>query len=323
MDTKITDEQFPLKVAEPTAEWHLPDERELITSGPKDGLWFRVLAAVFILTGFAFFLVSRSTVGSEITYTVSVSEAIFLIAISQALLVFFYRRQSNHVDVGSGFRRLKTKVPPTADLPVAIDIVREGCLTGRDSGYIWLEDGTWYFKGLQTAFRFNQHDVVPVEAWPRSIKPDPGADKPPRTIPMKSKSGDLTLRINVIDPYEDYAKRKRAKAFYRKMYDWLTERPRGAIESLLPPRAVHPSLKRRGFWQYEGLVAAVFMVTVDSAVIAGLPKGGFSTNLGNFGVLAALGMTVLVAMSIRLAWLEMRDSSVRARLLSKELLGDD
>jgi hypothetical protein len=140
---------------------------------------------------------------------------------------------------------------------------------------------------------------------------------------MKSKSGHLCIRISVIDPYEDYAKRKRAKQFYRDMFDWLTERPRGAIESLLPPRSVHPSLRKRGFWRYEGLVSAVGMVAVDSAVLAGLPREGLATNLGNFGILAGLVVTALIFMSVRLAWLEMRDVSVRSRLLARELLGED
>ena len=288
METKTTEEPFPLKVAEPTADWHLPNERELIQSGPKDGLHYRVIAWVFILTGFAFFVVSRRTVSSEFTFAVVLSEAVVLLAVSQALLAYLYRRQSNFIDVGSGFRRLRSKVPDHADLPVNVEIIREGCLTGRDSGYIWLDEGTWYFKGLQTAFRFNQQDVVPIEAWPKSIAPDPTRDKPPETIPMKSKLGPLTIRVRVIDPHEDFAKRKRARKFYRELYDWLAERPRGAIESLLPPRAVHPSLKRRGLWKYEGLVAAVGMVAIDTGVMSGLPRDGGATSAGNFGMLSAI-----------------------------------
>lgn len=316
-------EGFPMKVAEPTAEWHLPEERELIQPSPQDGLWLRVISWAFLATGFAFFLVSRATVRTEAAYTVAVGEAVTLIAIGQVILVYLYRRLSNHVEVGSGFRRLRTKVPEEADLPISIEIVRVGTLIGRDAGYMWLADGTWYFKGLQTAFRFNQQDVVPIEAWSRSIAPDPAADKPPTVIPMKSKSGDLVLRVKVIDPYEDFAKRKRAKAFYRDMYDWLTERPRGAIESLLPPKHVHPSLRRRGAWRYEGIVGAFVMVVVDSAVLVSLPHEGVRTNLGNFGLFVALGVSVLTFFSVRLAWTEFRDMTVRQRLAAEELLGAD
>ncbi len=308
-----------MKVAEPTAQWHLPEERELLTDAHREGLWQRILAWAFLVTGFAFFLVSRATVRTEVAYTVAVGEAIVLMAIGQALLVFMYRRLSNHVDAGTGFRRLRSKVPARADLPIAVEIVREGCMIGRDAGYMWQEDGTWYFKGLQTAFRFNQQDVVPIEAWGRKIAPDPAADKPPKTLPMKSKAGRLVLNIKVIDPHEDFAKRKRTKAFYRELFDWLNERPRGTIESLLPPRTVHPALRRRGFWRYEGLGAAFLLVSINTAIMASLPRESVQTNLGSFSMVAAIGVTALLFVSVRLAWLEFRDITVRERLAASEL----
>jgi hypothetical protein len=311
-------EDFPLKVAEPTAEWHLPD-REQITASPKENLWQRLLAWVFLATGFAFYLFSRTTIDTEIAFTVATSQGVFLMSVSQGLLFYLYRKQSNHVEVGTGFRRLQSKVPPQADLPVRVEIVRSGTMTGRDKGYIWLEEGTWYFKGLQTAFRFNQQDVVPIEAWPRSIAPDPANEKPPHVLPMKSVSGPFVLKIDVINPYEDYAKRKKVKGFYREMYDWLTERPRGQIESLLPPTAVHPSLLNRGLSRFEGLAAAAFMVALDSAVLGSLPREGTTTNLGNFGILVAVFVTCMLSLSVRFAWLEFHDLIVRARLSRQPL----
>ena len=315
MDTKLTDD-FPLKVADPTAEWHVP-EREQVAPRPTDNIWHRALAWLFLLTGFAFFTFVRRNVAPDVSYTVATSEALILIGISQLILVYVYRRIANHIDVGSGFRRLYTKVPPQADLPVQIEVVRDGSMTGKDRGYVWLSEGTWYFKGLQTAFRLNQQDVVPVEAWPRSIRPDPPRDKPPRVIPLKSKEGHVLLKVDVVDPYEDYAKRKKVKGFYRELYDWLCERPRGAIESLLPPIEVHPSLDRRDLARYEGLVAASVIAALDLAVLAGLPREGAATDRGNFGLLAAIFVTVLLFVALRFGYHEVRDLSVRSRLVRK------
>ena len=322
VDTRITADEFPLKVAEPTAEWAMPPDRERV-SNAKESVWQRVVAWVFLASAVFFFVFARGTVRTEVTYVVSTSQALVLAALSQAVLIYLYRRLSSHIEKGSGFRRLQSKVPEKADLPVRVEIVREGCLTGCDEGFIWQEHGTWYFKGLQTAFRFNQQDVVPIEAWPRSIRPDPAQDKPPSVFPMKSKVGHLVLKIKVIDPYEDFAKRKRAKEFYREMLDWLCDRPRGEIESLLPPTTVHPSLRRRDAARFEGLAGAVLMVMVDTAILAGLPHDGLRTNLGTFGLLAAIAVTGLLFASVRLAWLELRDLTVRQRLADRELLGAD
>jgi hypothetical protein len=310
VDTKLSDD-FPLKVAVPTADWHVPD-REQIRRGPADNLWQRSLAWIFLLTGFAFFLFVRAKVRGEVSITVAMTESLFLLGVSQALLIYLYRKATNHIEPGSGFRRLYTKVPPHADLPVQVEIVRAGSMTGRDRGYVWFEEGTWYFKGLQTAFRLNQQDVVPIEAWSRAIRPDPPRDKPPRLIPLKG--GHAFLRVDVLDPYEDYAKRKRVKGFYRELYDWLNERPRGALESLLPPTKVHPDLHRTDLARYEALVAAIVMVGLDTAVLAGLPRGGTSTNLGNYGLVAGLFVSVLLFLALRFAYHEFRDLTVRARL---------
>ena len=322
MDIKFS-EEFQFKVAEPTAEWVLPPERERLRPKSLENVWQRGLAWLFVLTGFAFFLVVRRTITEEVPFTVATTQALVLIGLAQLVLFYLYRRQSSHIEAGTGFRRLRSKVPDSADLPITVEVFREGSITGMDAGFMWQQDGTWYFKGIQTAFRFNQQDVVPIEAWPNRIKPDPSRDKPPCVIPMKSKSGHLVIKIKVIDPYEDFAKRKRAKQFYREIYDWLVERPRGAIESLLPPFAVHPALCRTDRWRYEGTVAAIVMVAIDSAVLAGLPHDGFRTNVGSFSLFAAMGVTALLFGSVRLAWLEVRDHSVRARLAAKELLGSD
>lgn len=312
MSTKLKGDEFPLKVAEPTAEWRLPtDEAERIRRSPHENLWQRGLAWLFLVSGFVAFILSTRNITSEIGLAVSLAQAFVLMGISQAVLIYLYRRLSQYVDVGSGFRRLQTKVPEGVDLRVRVDIVRDGCLTGRDEGFMWLDDATWYFTGLQTSFRFNQGDVVPVEAWPRSIKPDPSHDTPPTLLPMKSVHGRLELRVHVINPHVDFAKRKRVRVFYRELYDWLVERPRGGIESLLPPLSLHPSLRRTDLARFEGLAAGLAMVLFSSGVLFGLERGG------RVQAIAALLAFVMLVAAIRLAWLEYHDQSVRARLAGK------
>ena len=318
LGTETKHEDLPTVVAEPTAEWTLPPESERVAPITNESVLQRLLAWLFLISGFGFFLVVRGTVVKEVTYVVSTGEAIVLIAISQGVLYYLYRRMANLIMIERGFARLKSKVPEGADLPVRVEIYREGSLTGMDQGYVWLTEGTWYFKGMQTAFRFNQQDVVPIEAWSRWITPDPGSDKPPTCIPMKSLSGRLEIRLHVIDRHEDYAKRKKANAFFREMYDWLKERPRGAIESVLPPLRIHPDLERSGLTKYEGLCAAMAMLIVDTAVMAGLPKGEVDAGLGSYGATMAVLVGGLMMGAVWLAWLETRDIMVRSRLKAVE-----
>ena len=322
MDTKLKDDEFSLKVTDPTSEWHLPeDQSEFIRHSPFANVWLRAVSWVFLCAGlFAFTFVAKF-VSADVSRFVAIGEALVLLVISESVLIFLYRKISTHVDVGTGYRRLRSKVPEDKQLPIRVDIYRYGSLTGRDEGFMWLQDGTWYFKGLQTTFRFNQQDVIPIEAWPRRIRPDPSRDKPPKTLPMKSKSGPLELVVQVIDPYEDFAKRKKAKQFYRELYNWLTERPHGIIESLLPPLTVHPSLRRSGLVMYEGVLAGLVLVGLNAAVLFRLPRQyPLSSNIGSFELLVAIVVGVLLFGAFRLAWLEYRDLAVRTRLLDQKLL---
>ena len=312
MDTKLRGDEFLLKVAEPTADWHVPaDEAEQIRRSPRENLWQRGLGWLFLVSGFVAFLLTTRNITSEVGYAVSLGQAFVMMGISQAVLIYLYRLLSQHVDVGSGFRRLETKVPEGVSLQVRVDVVRDGCLTGRDEGFMWLKEGTWFFKGLQTAFRFNQGDVVPVEAWPRRIRPNPSHNKPPTVLPMKSVHGRLELRVLVINPHVDFAKRKLVRDFYRELYDWLVERPRGTIESLLPPLGLHPGLRRTDMARYQGFVAGLAMVLINSGVLFGLPGRGMVWAVSSIVAMALLAAGIFLALS------EYRDLSVRARL-SKE-----
>ena len=305
-----------MEVAEPVADWNLPDdEAQYVRYSPWSNAWIRGVAWFFLITGFLAFGFLSRMIENDVSHFVAVTEALALVVISQTVLIYLYRKMSGFVDIGSGYRRLRSKVPEEATLPVRISIRRHGVLTGCDEGYMWQADGTWYFKGLQTAFRINQQDVVPIEAWPKRIKPDPEHDKPPKTLPLKSKHGKLELKVEVINSHEDFTKRKQARAFYREMFDWLTERPRGSIESLMPPLTVHPSLVRTGKSRIEGVIAGLVMVGINGAVLMRLPREDVpSTDAGSFNIIIALILIALLVSGFRLSWLEQRDQTVRRSL---------
>ena len=123
----------------------------------------------------------------------------------------------------------------------------------------------------------------------------------------------------MINPHEDFAKRKRTKVFYRELYDWLYERPRGSIESLLPPLSVHPVLDRHGPMRYEGVVAGLVMVGLDSAVLTRLPHGlAPGSEAGSFSLAVGLVIGVMAFAGFRLAWLELRDLGVRSKLQERD-----
>lgn len=308
-----------IKVAEPTAEWHVPPESGRIATPAREEIWLRGLSWFFMIVGLLFFATSRSLSGNQTILVVTIFQAIIIVGFSQLVLVYLYRRKSNFIDIGSGFSRLVSKVPDHADLLVNVEIYREGVLTGKDCGYIWLDNGTWFFKGISTAIRLNQQDVVPIEAWPRRIRPDPSNDRPASRFPLKSMSGRLEIRIKVVDPYEDFAKRKRAKQYYREMYDWLVERPRDGIESLLPPLAVHPCLSQPASRFHSGVIAGLIMVGVDTAILAGLPRESMTSDLGSFSAFAALIVAGLTFSGLWLATNELHDSTVRANLQKKSV----
>ncbi len=306
-----------IKVAEPTAQWHIAPEAGRASTPSREERWLRILSWFFMVVGVLFFATSRSVTASQAMLVVTIFEAIIMVGFSQLVLVFLYRRKSNFIEIGSGFRRLSAKVPEHANLLVDVEVIREGVLTGKDTGYIWLDSGTWFFKGISTAFRLNQQDVVPIEAWPKRFKPDPANDKAPQRFPLNSLSGRLELRIKVVDPYEDFAKRKRAKEFYREMFDWLIERPWEGIESLLPPLAVHPGLTLPKSKFHGGVVAGLVMVGLDTAVLAGLPRAPIASDLGSLSALAAFIVAGLIFSGLWLATSELRDATVRASLQKK------
>lgn len=291
----------PGVVVKPTAEWRItgaPEER--LKSSPLETAWQRIVAWFLLICGITYaFLVARRP-GPPEAYFVDNLRTLALIALAQASLFYLYRRESNWIDIGLGLKRLKTKVPTESACSVSVSIRQLGAVTGRDEGYMWIQGGTLYFKGLQSVFRLNSEDVPPLESWPRRAHPDPASLRPPHGMPVVGGRHDMSLDIRFIDPYEDYGSRRRSSEFIDSLMAWLREKPQGELESLLPPDAVHPMLQQPGTAQYEGIVAGSVLTGINLALLSTARRDIDGRTI------AALGEAFLVAATLVLAYLAVR-----------------
>ncbi len=286
----------------PSASWRVQDEVVAeVAAGLTDTLWQRGFAWMFLACGVGYyFLVARHYADADANMVAHV-KALLLIVVSQIVLWALYRRLLNRVEIGPGLRRLQTKVPSERACPVGVEIRQDGIVTGYDEGYMWIEDGTLFFKGLQTVFRINREDVPPVGLWPRADRPKPGG-KRPDTIPIPVADRNVKLKVKLIDPFEDYNARRRALRFESELLEWLTERPQGWLESLLPPLEVHPSLRAALRWRHEGFVGALVMAAVNLGLILGTPWRLDLLRLSSLGAAVAIAAGfVLLGCALRLA----------------------
>ncbi|MBS1710058.1 MAG: hypothetical protein JSS65_15210, partial [Armatimonadetes bacterium] len=188
---------------------------------------------------------------------------------------------------------------------------REGVVTGADEGYIWLHDGTLFFKGLQSVWRLNRDDMPPVPMWPRRRRPRLQDGKPPTWLPMPHAGPDGDMLLTPIDPYEDNAARRRFATFFASLDDWLRSTPQGHIESLLPPSDLHPSLEGpRGL---EAIAAPYLLSVLNQCMILATR---LNIHQGQFGSVAdGLVATVYFTLFATTSWFALRSrETARVRL---------
>lgn len=302
-------------VAKPTATWRIPSNAlERIEESSLETAWLRFFAWAFLIFGVLwYFVFAHNFQNPETSFTQHLE--VFLIMVSaQAALGFLYYRLSNRIDIGTGLKRLSTKVPETAACPVMLEIAQDGVVTGYDEGFLWLSDGTLFFKGLQTVFRVNAEDVPPVQEWPRKRRPNIDEGRPPRWIPIESETG-LVLRYKYIDPFEDHSARRRTGALDKAVALWLKERPHGSLETRLPPLHLHPSLRQLGPLRLEGLVAGIFMTVIDLVLLFSVRFSfGPDEALSVSNFLSAAAVALLLFLSVRLTVSQARDLAVRKRI---------
>lgn len=305
----------------PVASWRIARDDELIFQLPTQTLWQRALAATAVGVGFLFILFVARNEADPLGYFMANVKALALVGVAEGLLFFLYRRLSSYIDVGSGVRAQKNQLPGETAVPVRVSMYQADSLTGTDEGFMWFEGGTLFFKGLQTVFRLNSGDVPPTERWRASDRQRQGRGSLPRRIPIELDDCALAISIRIVDSYEDFSIRKRSDNFVRDLDDWLESEPSSTLESLMPPTALHPNLMRTGPWKYEGVVAGMVLVFVNTAIFLAMPKGFHPESLqflaSNLGMVLTLG---LQALAIRLILLEVRDLQTRRRLFIQEQL---
>jgi len=250
---------------------------DLILHSPQETLVLRLFAWFFVLSGLIYyFFYARRWEVPEVALTSHI-QALGMIAVAELCLVFLYTRLANKIDLGPGLRRLQAKVPDENACPVAIEIVQSEVVTGSDEGFAWIEEGTLFFKGLQTVFRLNAEDVPPLSSWPKKYRPSIDRGVPPRNILVPVGNRTLRVRLKLIDPFEDRGARRRSAQFNRSLVKWLAERPTGSLETLLPPLELHDALRHDSLFQFEGIVAGIGLLLLNLMIFA-TARASWATN---------------------------------------------
>lgn len=300
----------------PMATWRVPSQiSELVEHSPYETIYLRAFAWVMLLfaMGYDFIIARRWEV--DLPALTSDIQVFTVVIVCQLCLVFLYTRLSNKIDLGPGLRRLRTKIPGEAAVPVLVDIIQADVVTGSDEGFIWIESGTLYFKGLQTVFRLNSVDVSPLGDWPRKIRPSIDRGIPPRYILFRYQNGTVQVRLKMIDPFMDHATRRKSHLFERGLVKWLAERPEGSLESLLPPLDLHDSLRHTSPFRLEGFFGGLLMVGIGALILLTARHG--HNGLGLMPIVYATELSAGLIVSVlgaRFALSQWRDIKVRNRL---------
>lgn len=254
--------------ARPTATWRVPSQiTELIQHSPLETIYLRICAWFFLFCGFSYYFIIARRFEIGTPALTNHLQVFGLIAVAELCLVFLYTRMSNKIDLGPGLKRLKTKIPDEAAVPVAVDVVQHEVVTGTDEGYMWIEEGTLYFKGLQTVFRINSTDVPPLAVWPRKFRPSIDKGIPPQYVLIPVGERLVRLRLRLLDPFEDSKARRLSNQFNRSLTKWLVEKPAGSLESLLPPLDLHDALRHVTLFRFEGFVAGIGLLLFNLTIL--------------------------------------------------------
>ncbi|MCW5938898.1 MAG: hypothetical protein KF884_04845 [Fimbriimonadaceae bacterium] len=290
-------------VSQPVADWRVPFfTTERAVKAATETIWQRSLAWFFLSSGALFlFFVARKYAHPEANLVAQI-EALALMAASQLTLIFLCSRLSDRFDVGPGLKRLGAKVPSEDACPVSIEVKQFGVVTGYDEGYMWIEDGTLFFKGLQTVFRLNAEDVPPLGAWPNKARPNPLKGRDISCVPFLTGGVSAEVRFRIIDPFEDYHARRRSAKFLRELTLWASNRPSGSLESLLPPLSVHPALTTNRPLRHEGLVTGLLIAALNLVVLTTLKVDLSMRSLASVETLiVAFGGSALTLAALQLA----------------------
>lgn len=310
----------------PAASWRpTPHATDRLGTAYTEAVWQRAIAWFFWLSGMAYlFLFARPTAlsgfaGAPEMAMMAHVKALTMAGAGQLALALLYGRLRDNIDIGPGIGRVQAKVPDANACRCRVKVVQDGVVTGLDEGFLWLEGGTLYFKGLQTAFRINPDDVLPLRDWPKSDRTlaDPTIAADVTNLCLKERGRRLCCAY--VERFDDHEARRRISNLRRALYSWLREPGESSLESLLPPREVHPSLLAAGPFRYEAVFAGGLMVAASVLAILLTPHGSaLSPGLATIAGIVDLFAVALAAVGAVIVWRQWRANLVRSRLASQE-----
>lgn len=293
----------------PIANWRLAKPSERLIVNPADSFPFRVAAWLFLILA-AIIMISGQRTGSSFFGDLKV---FIILAVSQAVLIYLLTKSSNDIFLGTGLKRLKAKVPVEEACPASIRVLQEGSVTGADEGFIWLEEGTLHFKGLQSVWRLNAADLKKYADWPRRHR----TRRVPDRIVLEDARRAVWIEISLIDPFEDFHTRRRASRFHTGLANWAQNRPSGSLESVLPPLDLHPGLERTGPLRQEGLISGIILLAVNLVLlVSSRPDFLFQDIVGLESVVQFLIVLALFFFSVRFTFQQLLDGRIRRQLLA-------
>lgn len=304
----------------PTASWK-PNKaaRHYGVIAPGETLHFRIMAWIMLLAASVYILVFLRTPLADNQAWIMHTKGYMLLVGMHLLLAYLYGRASDFIDLGIPLRKLQYKVPREDAVPVEIKIRQSGVVTGCDQGYMWFDDEVLYYKGRQTAFRINRDDFPAATLMPRKERPDLGRMKFPKSLTLVVNDRKIRLCLKMIDPFEDFASRRKAQQFQIDLSDWILGSAQPAMESLLPPVEVHPSLIRKGWGKVEPLFGAGFLFALNvilcAAVLYGYQMGFVQGTLNHFAAGIHVGLLFISAWIAGRSWW---NTKVREELVAKD-----
>lgn len=300
----------------PSAEWRLPRLDEIPSlSSPGSAFWQRGLFWLLLAFGMILHLapLGRQTPLQELADAVKV---ILLCGGSSAAIHGLLVKASNDRSAGMSLRTVKTRLPVESACPVSVRILQDDTVTGTDEGFLWLEDATLYFKGTQCAFRLNSEDIPALAEWSKSRRPKSEDGAGLRWLEVKGHGRPLALQFAFLELDGDHVCHRRAGQLVRAMMAWINGGEEGALESVLPPLAVHPGLLPDK-WSSEGWVSGL-VIGLAGSLLGGTAMLRLASP-GHLGVSAtefiiALTGFAMTFFGIRFSASQYRDRQVRSAL---------
>ncbi len=313
-------------IERPAASWRpTPHASERMGTAYTEAVWQRAIAWFFWVSGMTYlFLIARPTAlsgyaGAPEAAMMAHIKALMMAGAGQVALLLLYGRLRDNIDIGPGIVRVQARVPDPHACRCRLRVLKDGVVTGMDEGFLWLDDGTLYFKGLQTAFRLNPDDLLPVSKWKKNdrILADPTIATDLTRLALAEPGRQL--EVHYVEPFDDHEARRRISDFRRALHAWLREPVPSSLESLLPPRGVHPSLLAVGLFRYEAVFAGGLMIATSIVTFLITPQGpSLNPGMAALSAIVDIASVVLVAIGIKLAWSQWRANVVRSRIAQQE-----